>query len=74
MNLTKEEKLYLGRLSDCSLRLETIHKLRWIILENLGNSNNVDDKQYYVEANEILNEVERDTWKYIKGEEEHEEK
>ena len=41
MNMTKEEKLYFDRLSDCSLRLETIHKLRWIILENLGNSNNV---------------------------------
>ena len=67
MNMTKEEKLYFDRLSDCSLRLETIHKLRWIILENLGNSNNVDDKQYYVEANENFNEVERETWIYIKG-------
>ena len=66
-NMTKDEKLFLNNLSDCALRLETIHKLRWIILENLGNSDDVDDKEYYVEANEILNEVERDTWKYIKG-------
>lgn len=73
MNLDKEEKLYLGRLYDCSLRLETIHKLRWIILENLGNSSDDKDKEYYVEANEILNEIEKDTWENIKGEEDDEE-
>lgn len=61
MNMTKEEKLYFDRLSDCSLRLETTHKLRWIILENLGNSDYVEDKEYYVEANENFNEVERET-------------
>ena len=67
MTVNRENKLYLSRLSDSSLRLETIHKLRWIILENLGNSNDVKDKEYYVEANEILNEMEKDTWEYING-------
>lgn len=67
MTVNRENKLYLSRLSDSSLRLETIHKLRWIILENLGNSNDVNDKEYYVEANEILNEMEKDTWEYING-------
>ena len=67
MTVNRENKLYLTRLSDSSLRLETIHKLRWIILENLGNSNDVNDKEYYVEANEILNEMEKDTWEYING-------
>ena len=37
------------------------------VLENLGNSNDVNDKEYYVEANEILNEMEKDTWEYING-------
>ena len=67
MVIDRENKLYLMRLSDSSLRLETIHKLRWIILENLGNSNDANDKEYYVEANEILNEIEKDTWEYING-------
>ena len=67
MTVNRENKLYLSRLSDSSLRLETIHKLRWIILENLGNSNDVNDKEYYVEANEILNEMEKDTLEYING-------
>lgn len=72
MKNERENKLFLARLSDSSLRLETIHKLRWIVLENLGNSSNIDDKEYYVEANEILNEIEKETWKYIKGEENEE--
>ena len=68
MAIDREDKLYLMRLSDSSLRLETIHKLRWIVLENIGNSDNVNDKEYYVEANEILNEMEKETWEYINGE------
>lgn len=68
MAIDREDKLYLMRLSDSSLRLETIHKLRWIVLENMGNSDNVNDKEYYVEANEILNEMEKETWEYINGE------
>ena len=68
MAIDREDKLYLMRLSDSSLRLETIHKLRWIVLENIGTSDNVNDKEYYVEANEILNEMEKETWEYINGE------
>ena len=44
------------------LRLETLQKMRWIISENIVE---IAENDYLIHAYEILNEVEKDTWKYI---------
>lgn len=60
------------RLSDYELRLKTLHQMRWSLLQ-IAHDIKEDhtkcyDDEFYVEANEIINEVERKVWKYINGE------
>ena len=50
------------RYNNMKFRLETLHKVRWSIGESLVD---VCDKDYLIEAYELLNEVERRTWIYI---------
>lgn len=63
--MNKSYKLQSGdikkRTTECMLRLEAIHKMRW----NL-NSEDIDP-DYYFEANEVLNEIENRIWSYING-------
>lgn len=60
------------RLSDYELRLRTLHKMRWGLLQMAHHDNHDNhrgyDDEFYVEANEIINEVERRVWKYVNGE------
>ncbi len=65
-----EDKKYYERLSEKNLTLETIAKMRRILLDNFTTQ---QDYKYYVEANEILNDVERETWDYINGKSEENE-
>jgi len=65
-----EDKKYYERLAEKNLTLETIAKMRRILLDNFTSKEN---KKYYVEANEILNDVERETWDYINGKSEENE-
>ncbi len=65
-----EDKKYYERLSEKNLTLETITKMRRILLDNFTTQ---EDYKYYVEANEILNDVERETWDYINGKSEENE-
>ena len=44
------------------LRLETIQRMRWIISEGIVE---ISEHDYLIHAYEILNEVEKDAWKYI---------
>ncbi len=62
-DLDREEKLRNNRLIDMDFRLETIHRLRFIIIEKFSD---IKETQMYIEANEILNEIERYAWYYIK--------
>lgn len=61
----------MDRLSDSELTLNTIHKIRWGLLQLAHDIKSEDKKVYdddfYVEANEILNEVEKRVWEYIDG-------
>lgn len=59
-----EDKKYYERLAEKNLTLETIAKMRRILLDNFTTQ---EDKKYYVEANEILNDIEQETWDYING-------
>lgn len=59
-----EDKMYYERLTDSNLTLETIAKIRRILLDNFTTP---DDSKYYVEANELLNDLERKVWDYING-------
>lgn len=65
-----EDKKYYERLAEKNITLETIAKMRRILLDNFTSKEN---KKYYVEANEILNDVERETWDYINGKSEENE-
>lgn len=65
-----EDKKYYERLAEKNLTLETIAKMRRILLDNFTTQ---EDNKYYVEANEILNDVERQTWDYINGKSEENE-
>lgn len=60
----EEDKKYFDRLTDSNLTLETIARIRRILLDNFSSK---EDTKYYVEANEILNDIERKTWDYING-------
>ena len=59
------------RLNDSEFRLNTIHKMRWCLLQMAHDVNEDHPKGYdddfYIEANEILNEVERKVWEYVNG-------
>ena len=59
------------RLSDYEFRLNILHKMRWGLLQMAhdvkGNNAKGYDEDFYIEANEILNEVERRVWEYING-------
>lgn len=59
-----EDKKYYERLAEKNLTLETIAKMRRILLDNFTSK---EDTKYYVESNEILNDIERETWDYING-------
>ena len=52
------------RYSEMQLRLETLQKMRWYISESIVE---VAEHDYLIQAYEILNEVERNTWNYING-------
>lgn len=65
-----EDRKYYERLAEKNITLETIAKMRRILLDNFTSK---EDKKYYVEANEILNDVERETWNYINGKSEENE-
>lgn len=52
------------RLLDMDLRLKVIHKMRFIVLEAFSD---IHETQEYIEANEILNEVEKRVWEYIES-------
>lgn len=65
-----EDKKYYERLAEKNLTLETIAKMRRILLDNFTTQ---EDNKYYVEANEILNDIERETWDYINGKSEENE-
>lgn len=65
-----EDKKYYERLAEKNLTLETIAKMRRILLDNFTSK---EDTKYYVESNEILNDIERETWDYINGKNEENE-
>lgn len=74
--LNKEKSLFSEeereiRLNDSEFRLNTIHKMRWCLLQMAHDVNEDHPKGYdddfYIEANEILNEVEKRVWEYING-------
>ena len=50
-------------LIDSELRLKTIHKMRFALLQIAHDEKNenhqIYDDEFYVEANEILNEIEK---------------
>lgn len=58
-----------NRLIDSELRLKTIHKIRFALLQiahDVKDENHqIYDDEFYVEANEILNEIEKRVWEYI---------
>lgn len=58
---TEQEMIY-ERLSDSMNKLRVIHLMRWNLQVMFSD---VGDTSDYVEANEALSELERETWKYI---------
>ena len=58
---TEEDKIN-ERYSEMQLRLETLQKIRMSIGECIVE---LKDKDYLIEAYEILNDVERNVWRYI---------
>lgn len=68
-NISVKEKE--RRLSDWEFRLNTLHKMRWGLLQMAHDVKHDHTKGYdadfYIEANEIINEVERRVWEYING-------
>ena len=56
-----EEKIE-ERFIEMKLRLETLQKVRWSVGESLVE---LAEKDYLIEAYELLNDVERKTWIYI---------
>ena len=58
---TEEDKIN-ERYSEMQLRLETLQKIRMSIGECIVE---LKDKNYLIEAYEILNDVERNVWRYI---------
>ena len=61
--MTKEEELLALRMIDEEQRLRAIHEMRWKLLEIRDSLNN---NEIYIEANELLNGIERNIWKLIK--------
>lgn len=68
-HILEEEKE--RRLSDYEFRLRILHQMRWGLLQMAHDVKHDHTKGYdadfYIEANEILNEVERRVWEYING-------
>lgn len=58
---TEEDKIN-ERYSEMQLRLETLQKIRMCIGECIVE---LKDKDYLIEAYEILNDLERNVWRYI---------
>ena len=58
---TEEDKIN-ERYSEMQLRLETLQKIRMSIGEYIVE---LKDKDYLIEAYKILNDVERNVWRYI---------
>lgn len=57
-----EKELMMMRLSDSMNRLRVLHELRW----NLNTIfSDIGDTSDYIEANEAISEIERETWEYI---------
>ena len=65
------DKKRMDRLLDSEFTLNKIHKIRWRLLQLTHDIKSEDEKTYdddfYVEANEILNEAEKRVWEYIDG-------
>lgn len=57
-----EDEARNDRYNEMQLRLETIQKMRWIISEGIVE---IAEQDYLIQAYEILNEVEKETWEYI---------
>ncbi len=57
-----EEEMVLERLSEKKNKLRVIHLMRWNLSVTFSD---VGDTSDYIEANEALSELERETWKYI---------
>ena len=58
---TERDMIY-ERLCDSMNKLRVVHLLRWnlnVIFTDVGDTSD------YIEANEALSELERETWKYI---------
>lgn len=58
---TEDERIQ-ERLLDSRDKLRVIHLMRWnlnVIFSDVGDTSD------YIEANEALSEIERETWKYI---------
>lgn len=58
---TERDMIY-ERLCDSMNKLRVVHLLRWnlnVIFSDVGDTSD------YIEANEALSELERETWKYI---------
>lgn len=57
-----ERDMIYERLCDSMNKLRVVHLLRWnlnVIFSDVGDTSD------YIEANEALSELERETWKYI---------
>ena len=68
MNKTISDKEKICALNQFELRLYVLHNIRYGLLEQAHNIYNENKCNYdfYVEANEILNEIEHQIWKSIK--------
>ena len=60
--MTDEERVLALRMVDEKPRLRAICELRWKLLEIMDELN---DDQFYIDANELLTEMEKRIWKLI---------
>lgn len=60
--MTEEERVLSLRLVDEKPRLKAICEMRWKLIEIRDELN---DDDFYIEANELLTEMERKIWKFI---------
>lgn len=61
-NVKTEKDMIYERLCDSMNKLRVIHLMRWnlnVIFSDIGDTSD------YIEANETLSEIERETWEYI---------
>ena len=60
--MTDEERVLALRMVDEKPRLRAICELRWKLLEI---SDELKDENFYIDANELLTEMEKRIWKLI---------